>query len=94
MRLHGSGWLRACVWVGYRAAVGGAGGDQWNVVGQAGSCFFFADTRAGRQSRDAAKFAHVVAVIVGADTMVVAAGYLGDKPNISVAGRHWTPRAF
>ena len=56
--------------------------------------FFFAGTRAGPQSRDAAKFAHVVAVIVGADTMVVASGYLGDKPNLTVAWRHWTSRAF
>ena len=62
--------------------------------GAGGRVFFFAGTRAGRQSRNAAKFADVVAVIVGADTMVVASGYFGDKPNLTVARRHWTSRAF
>ena len=95
------------VWVGHRAAVGGRAaisGMWWVRPASRGGCwvagrrrvffFFFAGTRAGRQSRDAAKFADVAAVIVGADTMVVASGSLGDKPNLTVARRHWTSRAF
>ena len=42
--------------------------------------------------------ADVGAVIVGADTMVVAfvavSGSMGVKPKLTVAGRRWTSRAF
>ena len=83
-------WQRVVegVCVSYRAAVGGraASGDwRWRRSAECGGC-------------DAAKFAGVVAVIVGDDTIVVAfvsvSGSLGDKPNLTLARRHWTSRTF